>query len=282
MPQTANKGYEVQITGTNEDTWGIVLNDDVIAIIDANLGGIVTKTLGATQVDLDATESQQLICRLIGTLSANVLVTTLCVGMTVVENMTSGAFAVTFQLNGVGTPVTIPQGTRAVVITGPTLGARIAADNRAEFAAGTVMPFYQQTAPTGWTKQVVDTNIGVRITSGTDGGTIAGSANFTDIFTTRGITGTVGGTAISVAQMPVHGHSFRLSVNNDDDVDTSGGLAMSQGGETDFPPYTGTLTNTPGQQIGAGGGGQSHDHSLSINNLNMNLRYMNMIVCTKN
>lgn len=152
MPTTTNKGYEVQVTGTNTDTWGTVLNEDVIEIIDNNLGGIVSKTLAASNVVLTAEESQALIVRLSGTISAAILVTTACIGMTIVENLTSGAFAVTFG-NGVGSPVTIPQGTRAIVITDSTNGPRIAADNAAEFASGTRMVFQQTAAPTNWTKE---------------------------------------------------------------------------------------------------------------------------------
>jgi hypothetical protein len=134
-----------------------------------------------------------------------VLVTTLCNGETIVENMTTGAFTVTFQRPGVGSPVTIPQGTRAVVVTDVTNGARVAADNRQEFPPGTRLLFTQAVAPTGWTQLVTNANRGIRITSGS-GGVQAGSAGFTDIFMSRGLSGTVNGTAITIDQMPAHTH----------------------------------------------------------------------------
>ena len=109
MPQTPNKNYEIQVTGSNVDTWGDVLNDDMIEVCDRNLGGTVTKTLSNVPVVLSAEESENLILRLIGTLTGAVLVTTACKGMTIVENVTSGAFAVTFG-NGVGSPITMALG----------------------------------------------------------------------------------------------------------------------------------------------------------------------------
>lgn len=282
MPTTPNKGYAVPTAGTEVGTWGTLLNTATFALIDSNLGGITTKTLSNVPVTLNAAESQTLILRLIGTLTGAVLVSTLAKGTTIVENATSGAFAVTFKLDAVTGTVTIPQGTRAVVITDGANGARVAADNQTEFPSGTKLPFYQDVAPTGWTKQTVDTNIGVRITSGSDGGTIAGSANFTDIFTTRGLTGTVGGTAITEAQMASHGHPIRVSTQTLETSDATGGVMVHINSAANFSAYTGTPDNTAGHQIGGTGGGQSHDHSLSINNLNMSLRYMNMIVAVKN
>lgn len=118
MPQSPNKGYELQVTGTNTNTWGDVLNDDTISVIDENLGGTVTKTLSNVQVDLNATESQALRLVLNGTLTGNVLVTTLAVGMVIVDNQCTGGFSVTFQKNGVGTPVALPNGTTNMVTMG--------------------------------------------------------------------------------------------------------------------------------------------------------------------
>jgi len=123
MPTTTYKGWSVPTTGTETDTWGDELNQNTFAIGDRNLGGIVTKSLSSSNVTLTAEESQYLILRLTGTLTADVLVTTACQGLTVVENLTSGDFAVTFG-NGVGTPVTVTQSSRAVIITDATNGPR--------------------------------------------------------------------------------------------------------------------------------------------------------------
>lgn len=282
MPQTSNKGYEVQATGSNTNTWGDVLNDDVIQIIDDNLGGIVTKTLSNVQVDLTTEESQQLICRLTGTLTGNVLVTTLCNGMTMVENLTTGSFAVTFSRFGVGSPVTIAQNTRAVVITDPTNGARTAADNQTEFASGTRLVFNQTSAPTGYTKESSATynESALQFTTGSVG--TGGSVAFGTAFASRALSGTVGNTTLTEAQIPLHGHPWRFQSGAGG---TPGGgfvTAVSGSNRINYPAYTGTPAEPAGQQLGGTGGGQAHNHSLSINNLDLAVKYVSCIIAQKN
>lgn len=79
--------------------------------------------------------------------------------------------------------------------------------------AGTVGVFHQSAAPTGWTKLTVHNNKALRAVSGSisDGG----SVDFTAAFKGHTFTGTVaaavaagsiGGTAVTVAQMPAHTH----------------------------------------------------------------------------
>jgi hypothetical protein len=124
MPTTAYKGYSVPTTGTESGTWGTDLNTNTFAVIDTNLGGIVTKALTNVNVTLSAAESQNLILRLTGTLTGNVQITTAAQGFTLVENATTGAFNVTFT-NGVGTPVFCPGGHRTTVITDAINGPRV-------------------------------------------------------------------------------------------------------------------------------------------------------------
>lgn len=263
MPTTTNKGYEVQVTGTNTDTWGDVLNEDVIKIIDRNLGGIVTKTLAASNVVLTAEESQSLMVRLEGTISAAILVTTAAVGMTMVENLTSGAFAVTFG-NGVGTPVTIQQGTRAVVITDITNGPRIAADNASEFASGTRSVFQQTTAPTNWTKESSATynEAALQFVTGSVG--TGGSLAFGSAFASRSLSGTVGNTTLTIDQIPSHTHGY-LRVAGSGTISASGSTFTSNASATTDPT----------------GGGQAHNHSLSINNLDLAVKYVSCIIAQK-
>lgn len=137
MPTSVNKGYELQATGTNTNTWGTVLNEDVFEIVDRNLGGLVSKSLTNVNVTLTAEESQNLILRLTGALSGAVEITTACVGMTIVENLTTNAFAVTFT-NGVGTPVTLVQGVRNIVITDGTNSPRLLVASASTSIAGSV------------------------------------------------------------------------------------------------------------------------------------------------
>jgi len=267
MPTTANKGYEVQTTGTNADTWGDVLNDDTISVIDENLGGITTKTLSNVQVDLTAEESQTLVVRLIGTLTSNVLVNTLCVGMTIVENLTSGAFAVTFG-NTVGTPVTIPQGTRAVVITDGTNGPRTAADNQTEFASGTRMVFQQTAAPTGWTKETNATYNDAALRFYTGSINTGGSVAFSTAFASQALSGSVGNTTLTTDQIPSHTHGVVIPTSGGD-----GGFGTIR--LSSAPSGTTSVTSN------ATGGGQAHNHSLSINNLNLAVKFVGCIIAQK-
>jgi hypothetical protein len=284
MAATTYKGYNAQTTGTNTDTWGDKLNTEALAYIDSNLGGIVSKTLSNIQVDLSATESRNAIVRLTGTLTGNVLVTTLAQGFQIVENATSGAFAVTFQLNGVGSAVTIPQGTRALVITDATNGARVGADNQTEFASGFKMFTSSSVAPTGWTAQAGNANRGIRVAA-SGGGNTGGSADFTDIFTTRGITGSVGGTAISEAQMAAHQHFvINTDSNSSNNAVTASNYIQDQYAAAGSNAYDLSGTSTPAT-VGLSsskGGGQTHDHTVTINNLNMNLKYLDVLEIQKN
>lgn len=131
MAVTSAKGYELQSTGSNSGTWGAVLNTDVFQIVDNNLGGIVTKALTNANVTLSASEAENLVVRLTGTISANILITNACVGFWYCENRTTGAFTITVT-NGVGTPLEIPQGYCVAVIADTTNGCRYGNDNPGE------------------------------------------------------------------------------------------------------------------------------------------------------
>ena len=116
MANSPNKGYILQGVGDNAGSWGTVLNDNMISYVDLNLGGIVTKSLSSSNVTLSASESRHAILRLTGTLLANVIVTTECLGFFFVENLTTGSFTVTIKNSSTATSVTIPQSTRATLI----------------------------------------------------------------------------------------------------------------------------------------------------------------------
>lgn len=259
MPSTTYKGYEVQTTGTNSGSWGTVLNEDGLEVIDRNVGGIVAKSLSSSNVTLSAEESENLIVRLTGTLSANVEVETAAQGVQIVENLTSGSFSVTFTDGVAG--VVIPQGSRAVVIMDGTNGARIAADT---FPSGTPMLFAQTTAPVGWTKDTNYNEHAIRVVSGS--ASSGGSVNFTTAFASQTTTGTVGNTALTIAQMPAHTHDidFTRSPAND------GGTGTSQR-TADFGTTTTTST----------GNGQTHTHTLTMDALNLAVKYLDCIMAIK-
>lgn len=264
MPQTPYKGYEVQVTGTNSGTWGSVLNDDVITIIDNNLGGIVSKSLAAGDVTLTADESQNLIVRLTGTLPTNRVVTaTSWEGMMIVENLTSGSFTVTVTDGVAGTVV--PQGARSLLIADTSNGTRIAAGT---FSTGTRLIFQQTTAPVGWTKESSSTynNAALRFVTGS--AATGGSVDFTTAFASQTPTGTVGNTTLTISQIPAHTHDANPLGNNNNDG--SAPPSASTGGAVGA-----TFSTT------SAGGGQSHTHTLTMNAINLAVKYADAIIAQK-
>lgn len=123
MTTSTNKGYELQATGSNSGTWGSTLNTSVFTIVDNNLGATTTKSLTNVNVTLSSTESQSLMLVLNGALSGNVQITTSCIGMTIIDNQCTGSYTVTFT-NGVGSAVTIANGSKYLIMIDATNGCR--------------------------------------------------------------------------------------------------------------------------------------------------------------
>jgi hypothetical protein len=130
MVATTNKAINLPVQSVTA-TWGDALNNGPFTDLDTILGGTLTKTLTNVAVNLTVAESKNGTLRLTGTLTGAVLITTTNVGITCIENATTGAFAVTFVGSltvggaGIGSAVTIPQGHKTVVISDTTNGSRI-------------------------------------------------------------------------------------------------------------------------------------------------------------
>ncbi len=131
--------------------------------------------------------------------------------------------------------------------------------NKLTFPATTSMLFYQSLAPTGWTKDVASTlgNHAIRVM--TDVAWSGGSKGATAFDSVFGAAKTVGGTAISVAQMPAHVHGV------------AGNISGANGAGVRVP---GNTTSINSESVG---GGSTHDHTLSLD-----LNYINVIRATKN
>ena len=129
------------------------------------------------------------------------------------------------------------------------------------FASGTAMLFIQTAAPTGWTKSTTHNNKALRIVSGTasSGGTVA----FTTAFASQAVSGTVGSTTLSTAQIPSHTHTYTEVVGS-----PCGGL-------------TGGGASTTTSNTGATGGGGSHNHSFTGTAINLAVQYVDAIIATK-
>lgn len=282
MPTTQNKGYEVQVTSSNVGTWGAVLNDEMISIVDNNLGGIVTKSVAGSNITLTSDESQNVIVRLTGAQSADIQLTNPCVGFYFVENLTTNSFNITVT-NGVA-GVVVPKG-RSTVIADQTNGCRIASTD--SFPTGTSMLFKQTSAPTGWTKQISDNDKAIRIVSGT--ASSGGSVAFSTAFASQTPSGTVGGTSLTIGQLPSHNH-FAFNFDSAGSaganwLDTNTNIyAMYNRSTSSQNAYTiaGSQTVPTGGITSPTGSGQTHTHTFTGNAINLSVAYVDVIIATKN
>lgn len=174
----------------------------------------------------------------------------------------------------------------AANITVDAQGRLTAASSSVVFPAGTAMLFAQTSAPTGWTKSTTHDNKALRVVSGT--ASSGGSVAFTSAFTSQGVSGTVGGTALTEAQMPKHYHQYRTA--------NSMSAPQNDQGTGSFGVYGGGTPDDPAQQMGTfstGGGsasggtatgtanGNSHDHSFTGTAINLAVQYVDVIIATK-
>ena len=138
--------------------------------------------------------------------------------------------------------------------------------------SGTVSLYYQASAPTGWTQITTLNDYALRITS-SSGGTTGGTTAFSTVFTdqTITVTGTIGSTTLSTTQIPSHTHGIKTD-------DTPGSIGIHAGNDPGLGRYD------SGGSLSAGGGG-SHNHSFSgatSSPVTLNVRYVNIILCSKN
>lgn len=137
--------------------------------------------------------------------------------------------------------------------------------NAPEFPTGTVMLFNQTAAPVGWTKNTSSGNdTAIRLTTGTvgTGGTVA----FETAFASKTPTGTIGGTAITQAQLPSYNLTFAVGDNNNDNN------AMPAGSN-------GVQTNTA--SVSSGGSGATHTHTFTGDAINLDVAFNDVIRAAK-
>jgi len=233
LPQTSNKGLEVQLTGSNSGTWGDVLNDQMIAYVDLMLGGLLTLSLSASNVVLTTAQARNAIVRCTGVLLASVQITSPCIGFYFVENLTTGSHSVTVT-NGVS-GVVVPQGTRAALVADGTNGVRLGSQSLGYVAGTTKQPFVNSTVPTGWQADTSVNNGTLRLVSSGGGGT-GGTADFTTVFAARTIAAlNLPNLTLSVTD-PGHAHPFTAGVTT--------GNVQGGGGENVSDPPAGSTTGS--------------------------------------
>jgi len=123
------------------------------------------------------------------------------------------------------------------------------------FSAGARILF-QSTPPVGWTLEsgaaYNDAALKFTTTTPTTGGSVA----FSSLFASQTLTGTIGGSALSIAQLATHDHS---------DSSASGSVNVAAGSDVTIKPNTGIT--------GAAGSSSTHTHSLSMNAFNMAVKF---------
>jgi hypothetical protein len=165
--------------------------------------------------------------------------------------------------------VLIGNGTSALLAVAPGTSGNLltsngttwtSAANSAIFASGTVIPFFNTNAPTGWTKLTTQNDKALRVVSGS-GGVAGGTVAFTTAFASQAVAGSVQSHTLSEAEMPSHNHGVFGPV---------GGPGGSAAGTSD--------SIVTGNRGGSGG----HTHPFSGTAINLAVQYVDVILCSKN
>lgn len=129
-----------------------------------------------------------------------------------------------------------------------------------KFDTGTRMLFQQSTAPVGWTKITTHNDKSLRVVSGAvvNGGSVG--------FSTAFVNGSVGNTALTVAQIPPHSHSTGFDGRTPDGLDTAG-AADGEIACIGTDRYYATTSV---------GGGEAHTHTH-----NLDVSYVDIILASK-
>lgn len=293
MAYTTLKRLSVQSAGSASGTWGAggVTGDDLntgcFAPIDSILAGISSFSVSSSNVSLTFTaggggDVQNVFWKFTGVLTSSIVVsptagnaTTYFNGFYLFENATTGNFTITVQ-NSSGS-VVLPQGRTGLLYVNTTnsIAPRIVAiasiTNADPIPTGTVMLFYQNAAPAGWTISGALNDYALKIVSSA-GGVTSGSVAYSTLFAR---TATDSHT-LTTSEMPLHGHPFRLGLSGST-PDATGGMALQLQNQTDYAAFTGTLSANPGEQIGGTGGGNGHTHDID-----MRVLTASMILASKN
>lgn len=262
---------------TNPTGWSGPINADW-DIIDKCFGGVLSKnaTGSVGTVNLTITEAQNLIVNITGamtgnaiyTLPVNISATGIVAGQWIVYNNTTGNYTVTIApVSGGGSSVVCPQGKRTAIYSDGTNVALINEAPTPIVPSGTRMLFQQTAAPTGWTKDTANNNKALRVVSGDVVG--GGTVDFTTAFSSKSVAGTVGDTTLTVSQIPSHQHPM-VGYGILQSFNYGGGFVATTrlGGEN-------ILTDPEG-------GGQPHNHTFTGTAIDLAVKYVDIIIATKN
>lgn len=120
-PQTVNVGLAIPTRGSDVGTWDVPVNSDFNAA-DGFFGGVQIISATNTPITLTVpagftaapsggpTQSQNAVLRFTGTLTGAVQVTLPMPGPMIIENLTTGAFILSFRAIGAGEVIAVDQG----------------------------------------------------------------------------------------------------------------------------------------------------------------------------
>lgn len=186
------------------------------------------------------------------------------------------------------TPPVVPAGQAAIWLSVSGVLKVVFSDgvirNFSEFAGvrfyplGTKTVFVQPAAPPQWTQDVSANDRVLRVvntTFGAPGNTLGGSTGGS--WAIAGLD--VGGTFLTIAQMPIHGHPYMVATTHTGNTYslTSGGIVVDPTAYANRAAYGNAPDANDGHQIGGTGGGQPHAHGISSNG-SWRPAYLNIIV----
>lgn len=134
--------------------------------------------------------------------------------------------------------------------------------------SGTLMLFQQTAAPTGWTKQTDHNDKALRVVSGT--ADVGGSVDFSAAFTGQTPAGSVSNTTLATSQIPAHTHNIQVAT-------PSQYASKIEITRTD----NGDIVSTLSAKALASGGGGSHTHSFTGSAMNLAVKYVDLIIASK-
>lgn len=120
MTTSPNLLMDLQATGDNPGTWGVITNTN-LSIIDNRMGGRLAQAAASSNITLSDSQAENVLQRITGTLGANIdlIFPASSGGFYLIKNETTGSFTITAKPAG-GTGVTVPQNAMTLVFINPS------------------------------------------------------------------------------------------------------------------------------------------------------------------
>lgn len=198
---------------------------------------------------------------------------------------------------------TFPSITGAVTLTHTQINDLQSLQGVLSAPSGTRMLFQQSAAPTGWTKDATHNDKALRVVSGSV--STGGSVDFATAFASQtpagsvatSVSGTVGATTLTEAQLPAHRHLLVANITGNALGNLTSTNRIRRGGHQELNTNNsedyhlggaGSTDATVGQSSSVGGGA-SHTHTFSGSGsstfsgsaINLQVKYVDIIIASK-